>query len=67
MISVTYTCPMCGVVWTEDEDPNDEWFKLGTKQTLCARCGQEAIERIKRDREWQEEMHEILSRRTSGN
>lgn len=67
MISKTFTCPMCGIVWTEDQDPDDEWFGLGVKQTLCARCGQEAIDRIKRDNEWQEETYEILSRRTSSN
>lgn len=51
--SVEYTCPLCGTKWTEMEDPNDEWFKLGTHQTLCAKCGQEAIRWIKG--EWNNE------------
>lgn len=67
MISITFTCPMCGLVWTEDQDPNDEWFKLGVRQTLCARCAQEAIDRIKNSKEWREATYEILSRGTSSN
>lgn len=43
---VTYTCPQCGKKWTELDDPNDEWFKLGTNQTLCADCGLAAIRQI---------------------
>lgn len=67
MISVTFTCPMCGDVWTEDQDPNDEWFKLGIYQTLCARCAAQEMERIKNSKEWREATYEILSRRSSSN
>lgn len=47
MISVTFTCPMCGDVWTEEQDPKDEWFKLGLRQTLCEACAQKVLTRIR--------------------
>ena len=43
---VEYTCPQCGVQWTEWENLNDDWFGLGTDQTLCVNCGQEVMKRI---------------------
>lgn len=67
MIDVSFTCPMCGDVWVETQNPNDDWFRLGTRQTLCARCAAKEIERIKSSKEWQEATYEILSRRSSGN
>ena len=44
---VTFTCPQCGKVWIEEQDVNDEWFKLATNKTLCAKCGEEALRAIK--------------------
>jgi len=34
------------VQWTEWENLNDDWFGLGTDQTLCVNCGQEVMKRI---------------------
>ena len=50
---VEYTCPQCGKKWTELQDPNDDWFRCATNQTLCAKCGQAAIKRLKG--EWENE------------
>lgn len=43
---VEFTCPRCGTRWLEWQDPDDDWFKLATNQTLCANCGQVAMRRI---------------------
>ena len=43
---VVFTCPQCGVQWTEWQDLNHEWFKLATNQTLCTNCVQVIMERI---------------------
>lgn len=56
---VEFTCPQCGVQWTEWQDPSDEWFKLALGQTLCANCGKEVLRRIIDKREDAED--EILS------
>lgn len=50
---VKFTCPECGMQWIEEQDPEDDWFKLATKQTLCDVCGTKAIKRILSD-----ELHE---------
>lgn len=43
---VEFTCPNCGVHWTEWQDPDDDWFKLATNQTLCPNCGRITMQRI---------------------
>jgi len=43
---VKYTCPQCGKQWTALEDPDDDWFRLGTNQTLCGKCGKEVIKKL---------------------
>jgi hypothetical protein len=53
---VEFICPECGIKWIEQQEPNDEWFKLGTKQTLCRTCGEKAVREALRRLE-----HEILS------
>ena len=58
LVKVQFTCPQCGTQWTEMQDPEDDWFKLATHQTLCAKCGKAAIEKIKG--EWE---NEVLSGR----
>jgi len=59
---VEYTCPMCGAHWVELQDINDEWFRLGTNQTLCAKCGQEAIRRIKHNWDYEEMFRNVMLR-----
>ena len=53
LVKVQFTCPQCGKTWTEMQDPEDDWFKLGTSVTLCAKCGLKAIEKI--TGEWEDE------------
>lgn len=43
---VKYTCPQCGKQWISLEDPDDDWFRLGTNQTLCGECGKKAIKKL---------------------
>lgn len=59
---VEYTCPACGERWVEWENPDDDWFRLGTNQTLCANCGKEMLRRIKENFE-----DEVLSSWTGSN
>ena len=40
---VKFTCPLCGKEWIEEQDTNDEWFRLATTRTLCEECGKKAI------------------------
>lgn len=56
---VEFTCPECGVQWVEWQDPSDEWFRLGTRQTLCVNCGKETIKRVKK--QWEVDDDEVLS------
>lgn len=46
---VKFTCPMCGKEWVEEQDIKDDWFRLGTKQTLCAECSNREIKKIKHE------------------
>lgn len=55
---VEYTCPQCGVTWTEWQDTKDDWFRLATNQTLCANCGKEAMKRIVAD--WERKTDEDI-------
>ena len=52
---VKFTCPMCGKEWTEEQDTEDDWFKLGTNQTLCKECSRKEINRIKEGQQWKTE------------
>ena len=61
-VPVEFTCPECGVKWTEMQSPDDDWYKLATHQTLCDKCSIAAIKKAKGD--WR---NEILSRRPSSN
>ena len=45
-VTVEYTCPECGAIWTEKHHPDDEWFKLATKQTLCPTCSRHHIRNL---------------------
>ena len=47
---VEFTCPECGVQWTEWQDPSDDW--------LCVNCGKEAIKRVKK--QWEVDDDEVL-------
>ena len=40
---VKFICPLCGKEWVEEQDTNDEWFRLATMQTLCEECSKKAI------------------------
>ena len=44
---VKFKCPECGSEWVEEQDTEDEWFGLATKQTLCTECSRKAMERIR--------------------
>ena len=46
---VKFTCPMCGKEWIEEQDTKDDWFRLGTKQTLCAECSNREIKKVKHE------------------
>ena len=35
---VNFICPDCGKMWIEEQDTEDDWFGLATKQTLCEDC-----------------------------
>lgn len=41
--SVKFKCPDCGKEWTEEQDTEDDWFKLATTQTLCDECSKGLI------------------------
>ena len=56
---VEFTCPVCGTKWTEIQDPKDEWFRLATHQTLCEKCGNKAMEKIKQ--KWKERLKNVES------
>lgn len=56
---VEFTCPQCGTKWTEWQDPNDDWFKLATNQTMCANCGKEVMKRFVDKKE--DDNDEVLS------
>ena len=43
---------MCGKEWIEKQDTKDDWFRLGTKQTLCAECSNIEIRKIKESQQW---------------
>lgn len=45
-LEVEFTCPICGVQWSEWQNPDDDWFGLATNQTLCPNCGEAAMKRI---------------------
>lgn len=55
---VEYTCPECGVQWIEWQNPDDDWFKLGTQETLCVNCGKKVMKRI--EQEWENGNDEVL-------
>lgn len=44
---IKFTCPQCRKQWYEIQWIGDEWYGLATTQTLCVKCGQEAIQRVK--------------------
>jgi predicted RNA-binding Zn-ribbon protein involved in translation (DUF1610 family) len=44
---VKFICPECGEQWVEWQDPEDYWFKLGLRQTLCKNCADKIIKRLK--------------------
>jgi len=44
---VKFTCPLCGKEWIEEQDVRDDWFRLGTKQTLCEECSKKISKEIK--------------------
>lgn len=46
---VKFRCPECGIEWNEEQDTEDEWFGLGTANTLCEECGRQAIARLKEE------------------
>lgn len=64
MEEVKYTCPVCGNQWIEMEDPEDEWFRLGTNCVLCKECSKKAIKALKEKWGWKDE---VLSGRTGSN
>ena len=43
---VVFICPVCGKEWVEEQDANDDWFRLATTQTLCEECGKKAIRNV---------------------
>ena len=43
---VKFICPVCGKEWIEEQDKDDDWFRLATTQTLCEECGKKAISKI---------------------
>ena len=46
---VKFICPECKKEWFEDQDPNDEWFKLATRDTLYIKCAKKHIASIKKE------------------
>ena len=40
---VEFTCPECGETFIVRQSQNDEWYKLGTKTTLCPNCAKEIL------------------------
>ena len=46
MKEVKFICPSCGKEWVEEQDTNDDWFRLATRQTLCEECGKKAIRKV---------------------
>ena len=38
---VKFKCPNCGKEWIEEQDTEDDWFRLATTQTLCEECSKE--------------------------
>ena len=41
--SVKFKCPNCGKEWEEEQDTEDDWFKLATTQTLCDECSKKVV------------------------
>lgn len=46
---VKFKCPNCGKEWIEEQDTEDDWFRLATTQTLCEECSKEIIKEIKNE------------------
>ena len=61
---VKFKCPVCGNEWTEKQDENDNWFKLGTTKTLCSLCSKNAINKLKVKASIAEKYPWILDRET---
>lgn len=40
---VKFKCPICGKEWIEEQDTEDDWFRLATIQTLCEECCKKII------------------------
>ena len=59
---VKFICPICGEEFYDMQYTDDEWYKLGTRQTLCPECGKAAIRKILGVNK-----NEILSRWPSSN
>ena len=53
---VKFTCPICGKEWIEEQDTEDDWFRLGTKQTLCVECSNREIRKIKESQQWSQKI-----------